>query len=719
MRFCKKFSNGFPTPFLGLSLALLLFAFLQPTSSCTEQEKSCLLQFLAGLSQDGGLALSWQNGTHCCTWEGVACGADGTVTDVSLTSKGLEGHISASLGELTGLLRINLSHNMLSGGLPLELMSSNSIVVLDVSFNRLNGDLRELPSSTPGRPLQVFNISSNLFTGQFPSKTWEVMNSLVALNASNNSFTGQIPSHFCSSSPGLTVIALCYNQLSGSIPPELGNCSMLKVLKAGHNNLTGPLPGELFSATSLEYLSFPNNGLQGILDGARIINLRNLETLDLGGNNFTGRIPNDIGQLRRLKKLRLGRNKLSEELPSSLGSCTNLRTIDLGSNNFSGELAKVKFSNLHNLKTLDLLYNNFTGTIPESIYSCRNLTALRLSGNNLQGQLSPQIGNLKSLTFLSLGQNNFTNITNTLQILKSCRNLTTLLITVNFMHETMPNDDSIDGFENLQVLDLGGCSLLGKIPHWLSKLTNLEMLFLDNNQLSGPIPDWISSLNYLFSLDISNNSLTGEIPEALTEMPMLKSAKTAARLDPTIFELPIYVDASLQYRKASAFPKALNLGNNDFTGVIPPEIGLLKGLHALNLSFNKLHGDIPQSICNLTNLLVLDLSNNHLAGAIPAALINLHFLSKFNVSFNDLEGPVPTTGQFSTFTNSSFDGNPKLCGPMFNHHCNSAEAGPVSTLSKEQTYEKVVFASAFGAFFAVGVLYDQIVLSRYFLASAI
>jgi Leucine-rich repeat (LRR) protein len=496
------------------------------------------------------------------------------------------------------------------------------------------------------------------------------MDNLITLNASNNSFSGQIPTHFCNISPSFAVLELCYSHFSGRVPSGLGNCSMLKVLKADHNNLSETLPDELFNATSLEYLSFANNNLHGSLDATRIINLRYLETLDLGGNNFTGMIPDSIGQLSRLKELHLDHNNMSGELPSSLASCPNLRTIDLKSNNFSGELSKVNFSNLHKLKTLDLLHNNFIGTVPESIYSCRNLTALRLSDNKLQGQLSPRIGNLKSLTFLSLAQNNFTNINNTLQILKSYRSLTTLLIGINFMHETIPDEDSIEGFENLQVLSLSGCSLLGKIPRWLSKLKKLEMLTLDNNQLTGQIPDWISSLNFLFYLDISNNNLSGEIPTALTDMPMLKSEKTAARLDPKVFELPIYDDDNMyfQYRKASAFPKVLNLGNNDFTGVIPPRISVLKELLSLNLSFNKFYGDIPQSVCNLTNLLVLDLSSNHLTGTIPAELNNLHFLSKFNISVNNLEGPVPTTGQLSKFTSSSFGGNPKLCGPPLIHH---------------------------------------------------
>ena len=244
-----------------LHLFLLLFL-ASPTTACTKQEKRNLLQFLAGLSQDGGLAASWRdNGTDCCKWEGVGCNGDGAVAEVSLGSKGLEGRISPSLADLTSLQRVNLSYNSFSGGLPLELMSSGSIIVLDVSFSRLNGPLPELPSLvTADRLLQVLNISSNQFSSEFPSAIWKMTKNLIALNASNNSFTGHIPSSLCLGSPSLTLLDLCYNRLSGDIPTTLGDCSKLKVLKVGHNNLSGTLPVETFRATSLEYLCLPNNG---------------------------------------------------------------------------------------------------------------------------------------------------------------------------------------------------------------------------------------------------------------------------------------------------------------------------------------------------------------------------------------------------------------------------------------------------------------------------
>ncbi|CAM0946840.1 unnamed protein product [Alopecurus aequalis] len=548
---------------------LLLVSLASPASSCTDQDKGSLLQFLAGLSRNGGLMALWRTKTDCCTWEGITCsGPNRTVTDVSLPSRGLEGFISPFLGNLTGLLRLNLSRNSLSGGLPLELVSSSSIVVLDVSFNRLTGGLSELPSSTPVRPLQVLNISSNLFSGRFPTTTWAVMKNLVVLNASTNSFTGQIPTMPCASAPSFAVLELSFNQFSGNIPPGLRNCSELKLLSAGYNNLSGTLPDELFNVTSLEHLSLRSNWLEGALSG--ISKLTNLVTLDLGGNELSSNIPDSIGELKRLEKLHLDNNKMSGELPSALSNCTHLVIIDLKSNQFSGELTQVNFSSLPNLRNLDLLYNNFTGIVPESIYSCSKLTALRLSQNNFHGQLSERIGNLKSLSFLSVVNNSLTNLTRTLQILRTSRSLTTLLIGFNFMHETMPEDGSIDGFENLQVLSVNDCSLSGKIPDWLSKLPNLAMLLLCNNQLTGPIPDWISSLNFLFYLDISNNSLTGEISSSVMDIPMLKSNKTA----PKVFELPVYIKtAAMQYLMPSAFPKVLNLGINNFTGLIPEKIG--------------------------------------------------------------------------------------------------------------------------------------------------
>ncbi|XP_044972600.1 putative leucine-rich repeat receptor-like serine/threonine-protein kinase At2g24130 [Hordeum vulgare subsp. vulgare] len=163
--FSPRNRESLSMPFLGLAALLLLF-FASPTNSCTEQENNSLINFLDGLMQDGngGLNVSWMKGTDCCKWEGIICSSDGTVTDVLLASECLKGVISPSLGNLTGLLHLNLSQNSLEGSLPTILVFSRSIIGLDVSFNHLKGHLQDMQSSNPSLPLQVLNISSNSFT---------------------------------------------------------------------------------------------------------------------------------------------------------------------------------------------------------------------------------------------------------------------------------------------------------------------------------------------------------------------------------------------------------------------------------------------------------------------------------------------------------------------------------------------------------------------------
>jgi hypothetical protein len=109
----RKCRNGFPIPLSALEFVLMLFAlFLHPASSCIEQ-KSSLLQFLARLSQYGGLTLSWQNSTDCCTWEGVACGADGAGEGAGLAGRRDKQRVLELTGETTedGCRQGQCSHN--------------------------------------------------------------------------------------------------------------------------------------------------------------------------------------------------------------------------------------------------------------------------------------------------------------------------------------------------------------------------------------------------------------------------------------------------------------------------------------------------------------------------------------------------------------------------------------------------------------------------------
>ena len=87
---------------------------------------------------------------------------------------------------------------------------------------------------------------------------------------------------------------------------------------------------------------------------------------------------------------------------------------------------------------------------------------------------------------------------------------------------------------------------------------------------------------------------------------------------------------------------SLDLGYNQLTGSIPPEIGNLTNLTWLNLRSNQLTGSIPPEIGNLTNLTWLNLSWNQLTGEIPESICNLVDNTYIVITNNQLCPPYPS-----------------------------------------------------------------------------
>ena len=85
----------------------------------------------------------------------------------------------------------------------------------------------------------------------------------------------------------------------------------------------------------------------------------------------------------------------------------------------------------------------------------------------------------------------------------------------------------------------------------------------------------------------------------------------------------------------------LNLIENQLTGNIPPEIGILTNLTGLFLSYNYLQGEIPSEIGNLRNLTELHIGHNGLQGEIPSEIGNLVNLTYLSLWDNELTGSIP------------------------------------------------------------------------------
>ena len=85
----------------------------------------------------------------------------------------------------------------------------------------------------------------------------------------------------------------------------------------------------------------------------------------------------------------------------------------------------------------------------------------------------------------------------------------------------------------------------------------------------------------------------------------------------------------------------LHIGDNEFTGSIPPEIGDLTNLTYLSLYRNQLTGSIPPEIGNLTNLINLEIVEDQLTGEIPIQIGSLTNLQHLNLQQNQLTGSIP------------------------------------------------------------------------------
>ncbi|KAL8106595.1 hypothetical protein AgCh_023380 [Apium graveolens] len=659
--------------FFPVVLVILFFPFFLGSchagaAVCNQLDQSSLVVFSQAIS-----FFNWSTSADCCVWEGITCDDNGRVTGLLLRSKHLRGNMHPSIGNLTYLVHLNLSDNWISGPLPPTFFTSlNQIQIIDLSSNRLSGEL-PVPGGLPVT-VKTLDISNNHFDGIVPSSFLSEALNLETINVSNNFFAGSIPSSICTYSPSLLRLDFSYNDFHGEIPLHLGDCPKLEALRAGFNNLSGQLPRVIYSALTLQEIFLAGNKLSGSIEEG-ITKLSNLRFLSLYANQLTGIIPRSIGNLSSLEQLQLHINALNGTLPPSLMNCTSLRMLILRVNFLTGELSSLDFSKLLQLSIIDLGNNNFSGEFPPSLYLCKSLIAIRLGVNRLQGQISPEIRKLPSLSFLSISNNGLSNITGAIQNLMGCKNLRIIIFSKNFYHEAIPEAEETvdsDGFQNLQVLKMGGCNFTGSIPKWLGNLRKLQVLELSYNRIKGSVPGWFANMSYLFYLDLSGNLLQGDFPKHLILLPALSSREGAAQVDGSILELPIYVASENQYNHLANLPPTIDLKNNSFSGNIPVEIGQLKYIQVLDLSYNKFSGTIPDQLSNLTKLEKLDLSGNKLTGEIPASLRQLHFLSSFSVADNSLQGPIPTGGQFDTFANSSYEGNIGLCGPMTPRMCTSS-----------------------------------------------
>lgn len=86
--------------------------------------------------------------------------------------------------------------------------------------------------------------------------------------------------------------------------------------------------------------------------------------------------------------------------------------------------------------------------------------------------------------------------------------------------------------------------------------------------------------------------------------------------------------------------KNLSVSNNQLSGVITKEVGLIESLEYLDLSRNLFSGPIPSQLTRSKNMVLLNLSSNNLEGAVPSEFAMLEELQYLDMHSNGLTGNI-------------------------------------------------------------------------------
>ncbi|XP_006343726.1 receptor-like protein 12 [Solanum tuberosum] len=605
------------------------------------------------------------------------------------SNHGINGTLKRSLGKLCNLKSLILSYNNISGDIiefidALSECQSNSLETLELSFNKLTGNLPDalgnlrklkhlqlrynsltgtIPESIGNlSSLETFYLTSNKMSGNITTSIGQLM-SLVSLDISENMWDGIVTeAHlmYLSNLQEFSVgMKLSKNiTLAFDISPNWNPSFRLTFLTIQSCQLGPEFPHWLKDQNELTSLILNTAGISdAVPDWFVELDLK-LDNLDMAYNNLTGKVPNKF-KFNFQANVDLSTNRFEGPLP--LWS-SNVTTLYLRDNLFSGPIPLNIYEALPNIGDLDISRNNLNGTIPLCIGDMNQLTTLALDNNQLIGQVPDFWGKLPYLYWIDMSENRLSG-----QIPHSLGSLASLMflrLSGNNLSGELPL--SLRNCTKMINIDLSNNQLSGLIPAWLGEtMSSLLILSVRNNRFFGHIPLKICSLSGLHILDFSGNNLSGSVPSCFGNLEGFKVELTDVEAKQYQGTLKLEAKGrTLSYDRILYLVNSIDLSSNSLSGEIPEELTNLHKLGTLNLSMNHLTGHIPTDIGKLRWVETLDLSINQLSGTIPPSLATLDFLSHLNLSYNKLTGRIPTSTQFQTKVDPTiFQGNVALCGP--------------------------------------------------------
>ncbi|KAE9610418.1 hypothetical protein Lal_00006609 [Lupinus albus] len=191
-------------------------------------------------------------------------------------------------------------------------------------------------------------------------------------------------------------------------------------------------------------------------------------------------------------------------------------------------------------------------------------------------------------------------------------------------------------YTHITKIELPSKNLTGIISwSYLKNMSNLQVLDLSGNSLQGKIPTWLWSSTTLLGINLSRNKFGGSI--------IIECKNTSFS---SIQNLNLSYNRFTNWVQLSTFPnlKSLDLSHNNLgRTTLQYSFQNLTNLQHLDLSSCNLKGTI-KPVHSLHSLLYLDLSNNTLTGTFPSDFPPLETLNLLNISFNNF-----TFNNYSSF----------------------------------------------------------------------